>query len=569
MRLLALGGMLASTAAGAQVQGPAKAQAHALAAAQAPAPGGPVTVISAGPRTVAVTVYRNPARGRYEAMDLRWLQGFALVTETRTVRLPKGRAVLRFEGVAEGIVPVSAIIDGLPGGTIEKNRDARLLSPASLVDGTLGRGVTLTRTDPATGKRHSEAATIVAGAAQGVVVKTAAGIEALRCAGLPETLGFGGVPTGLSAKPVLSVATDTPSTRTVTVTMSYLTAGFDWSASYVATVAADPGGGGETLDLFAWLTLANGNPQAFVHADVKAVAGRLNRTATEGWMRAAGDLALRCYPLGTTTSDLPEIALPEAAEADDANDIVVTGMRMMGPPPPPPPAPAPAPAMMAPPPEDLGDLKLYTVPAAVTVAPRGQKQVALLAAGRVPFERRYRRSIVAGETLEGATTGIVLVMRNRREDRLGLPLPAGTTALYADRGGSGRLLLGTGTIGDRATGQVVRIAAGTSAQVSVDQQAITVGARDGRTGGGSGGGSGGDGGRARVTVRNANPFAVEVELPIGRAGQDIKGQATAGQGGKAQAVDAMAGTLAEVDGIATWRVRLGAGATASLDYRYR
>ena len=513
-----------------------------LAAAPAALPAGAreardaAVVTSPGPRTVAVTVYRNPSRGRYEAMDLRWLQGFALVTETRTVRLPKGRATLRFEGVAEGIVPVSAIVDGLPGGTVEKNRDARLLSPAALVDGTLGRQVTLTRTNRATGQRTSEPATIVAGPSPGVVLKTAAGIETLRCSGLPEGLSFAGVPAGLSAKPVLSVTTDTPSARTATVTLSYLAGGFDWSASYVATVrpGGDGGAGGDagTLDLFAWLTLANANPEAFTAARVKAVAGRLNRRATGGWMRAAGALSLRCYPLGTTTSDLRSETLEEA------EDIVVTGSRvaapmaMMAPPPPPPP----------PPPEDLGDLKLYTVPRDVTVAPRAQKQVALLAAGGVPFERRYRRAVYPGQTLTAAATGVVLVLRNVKERGLGLPLPAGTTALYAARGAGGRegsgggerLLIGTGTLGDHAVGQRVRIGAGISRQVLVAQR--TTGDK-----------------RAEVTVTNANPFAVAVELPIGRAGQAITADGDA---------------LTEVDGVRTWQVQVAPGDSATLAYRY-
>jgi len=522
-----------------------------LAAAPAALPAGAreardaAVVTSPGPRTVAVTVYRNPSRGRYEAMDLRWLQGFALVTETRTVRLPKGRATLRFEGVAEGIVPVSAIVDGLPGGTVEKNRDARLLSPAALVDGTLGRQVTLTRTNRATGQRTSEPATIVAGPSPGVVLKTAAGIETLRCSGLPEGLSFAGVPAGLSAKPVLSVTTDTPSARTATVTLSYLAGGFDWSASYVATVrpGGDGGAGGDagTLDLFAWLTLANANPEAFTAARVKAVAGRLNRRATGGWMRAAGALSLRCYPLGTTTSDLKlrrfEMARGFAPPAEEGQDIVVTGMRLMAPPPPPPPAPPPPP----PPPPPPGDLKLYTVPRDVTVAPRAQKQVALLAAGGVPFERRYRRAVYPGQTLTAAATGVVLVLRNVKERGLGLPLPAGTTALYAARGASGRegsggeqLLIGTGTLGDHAVGQRVRIGAGISRQVLVAQR--TTGDK-----------------RAELTVTNANPFAVAVELPIGRAGQAITADGDA---------------LTEVDGVRTWQVQVAPGDSATLAYRY-
>jgi hypothetical protein len=290
-----------------------------IAIGAAPLPATPGVVTSPAPAAVALTVYRAPyGQG---AMNLGYLQGFALVTETRRIAVSKGASTLRFEGVAEGIVPVSAVVEGLPGGVIEKNRDSRLLSPASLIDGTLGRIVTLTRTDRATGRRVSEQATIVAGPARGVVLKTRAGIETLRCSGLPERLSFAGVPGGLSAKPVLSVATVSPVARTVTVKLSYLASGFDWRSSYVATVAPD----GRTLDLFAWLTLANANPERFPDAQLSAVAGRVNRVWTPGLERAVAALSLSCYPLGTTTSDLPEETF------EKADDIVVTGFRMAAP----------------------------------------------------------------------------------------------------------------------------------------------------------------------------------------------------------------------------------------------
>ncbi len=164
------------------------------------------TVASPAPEGVALTVYRDPSRGRQQKMDLRWLGGFALVTETRTLHVPAGEATLRCEGVADGIIPAGAIVTGLPGGVIEKNRDARLLSPGALVDGTPGRDVTLRRTDRKTGKLIEQDATIVAGPGQGVVLKTPSRIETLRCAGVPEGLEYDGVPEGLSARPVLSMA---------------------------------------------------------------------------------------------------------------------------------------------------------------------------------------------------------------------------------------------------------------------------------------------------------------------------------------------------------------------------
>lgn len=478
-------------------------------------------VTSAAPDRVAVTVYRSPWRTRSTPMDLRYLSGFALVTEQRQVRLPKGRSVIRFEGVAEGIVPVSAIIDGLPGGTVEKNRDARLLSPASLIDGTLGRTVTLALTDPATGRRREEQATIVAGPEPGIVFRTATGIETLRCSGLPESLGFRAIPAGLSAKPVLSVTTVTPTARAVTVTVSYLASGFDWSASYVATLAAD----GRSLDLFAWLTLANANPESFAAADVQAVAGRLNRSSLNEIARQASRLRLSCYPLGTTTSDLREMA----------DEIVVTGSRVLMPQafaaaPAAPPAPPPPPP---PPPEDLGDLKLYRVPERVTVAARAQKQVALLARGTVPFDRRYRLALSPGQTLTAASTRIVLELRNNKQNGLGLALPAGTTALYADRRGE-RLLLGTGSIADYAEGQTVRIGSGVSRQVLVEQRLIEKGV-------------------ATVSVSNANRFPVTVDLPIGEAGQKI---------------DADGPKLTRIDGVSTWTVSLPPNGRAELRYRF-
>ncbi|MBT0670501.1 hypothetical protein HT136_19220 [Novosphingobium profundi] len=496
-----------------------------LAAAALPSAGTALDgriVVSAGPARVALTVYRAPyARGEIDRANPR---GFAMITETRKVRLPRGRVELRFEGVAEGIVPVSAVIEGLPGGTIEKNRDARLLSPASLVDGTLGREVTITRTDKATGRVTSEEATIVAGPQQGVVLRTASAIEALRCSGLPEKLVYGGIPTGLSSKPVLSVTTDSPSARTVTVRLSYLASGFDWRASYVATQAPD----GRSLDLFAWLTLANGNGQAFTEAEVNAVAGRLNRVATPQLQASIARLRLSCFPLGTTTSDLPSHTAPQ-------EEIIVTAQhRLRGAPPPlamaapAPPAPPPPP-----PPEDLGDLKLYRVPERVSVAPHAQKQVALLARENIPFERRYRRAVFAGQRLDGAPTAIVLALRNERAAGLGLALPQGTTALYAQQKES-RQLLGLGTLTDRAEGETFRLSAGTSTQVLATQKVVSQ--RE-----------------MLLSITNANPFPVLVEIPIGSPGQKIISQDE---------------NLPQTDGIATWSRSLAAGEEAQLRYGY-
>src|SRR5204862_493875 len=182
---------------------------------------------------VAVTVYRDPTRGPGDAFNLSWLNGYALISETRQITLEPGESEIRFEGVAGGIIPQSAIVTGLPEGLIERNRDAYLLSPATLLDRSLGRRVTLRRTSRTTGAVRETEAIIRSSANGAVVLQTADGFESLRCTGLNETLIYDSVPQGLSARPTLSVRARSSGSVTATVPLPYLASGFDWQANYI------------------------------------------------------------------------------------------------------------------------------------------------------------------------------------------------------------------------------------------------------------------------------------------------------------------------------------------------
>jgi hypothetical protein len=266
-------------------------------------------IISAKPDSVAVTIYRDPQRGQGGGMNLDYLNGFAVVTEKRTVSVPAGPSTIRFASVAEGMVAVSAVVRGLPGGIVEQNRDKKLLSPGALVDGTLGNRVTLKRTDPATGKVIEQPAVIRSGSQGALVVQTEGGIEALQCSGLPEKVIYETLPGGLFATPVLSVDTVSPRAATVEVTLTYLASGFDWNADYVVKLGAD----GKSLDLFSWLTLANGNAESFADAELLVIAGTLN---TRQPMRNLADrpqatpLYIQCWPRGSTAEGIDDIPPP-------------------------------------------------------------------------------------------------------------------------------------------------------------------------------------------------------------------------------------------------------------------
>lgn len=435
----------------------AGALAILLAAALTAFPATAQTVVtSARPDRVAVTVYRNPRRPASEGIDGGWLGGYALITETRTVTLPAGETELRFEGVAGGIVPQSAIVAGFPDGIVERNRDARLLAPDTLLTASLGRRVTIRRTSRATGATTEAEAVIRSGADGAVVLQTREGAEALRCTGLSETLVYPSLPPGLSARPTLSVRARSARPVTATVTLAYLASGFDWRANYVAQLSPD----GSSVELLAWLTLASEDETSFPAADVQAVAGNLNREEVEEQPREGGSLRLQCWPAGTT-SDIPlerlqRMGMGRGAGFDEGQEVVVTGSRIPGRG-----MLSPVAAVMATQ-ENLGDLKLYRIPEPVTLAAHSRKQVAFMTRDRVRVRFVYRDYFSASEIfrpLERAPPTRIMVTRNRTAEGLGLPLPAGGLVLFG-QGSDRPILLGEGSLDDRAAGEDVEIELG-------------------------------------------------------------------------------------------------------------
>jgi hypothetical protein len=421
-----------------------------LAVAAAPAW---ADILAEPPSDLIVTVYRAPYRTS-GSIDLNHLDGFALISETRTVHLPAGTSRLRFEGVAGGIEPASAIVTGLPGGVIEKNRDARLLSPSALIAAAVGNPVELLRTNRKTGIQERLAGSVLSDADGGVVFQTAQGIEALRCSGLPETFSF--APSDdLSAIPTLSVLVSSSRAMTRQITLSYLSRGFDWAADYTATVSDD----GKTMDLGAWVTLANSNSVGFPAAHTQVVAGKVNREdGAVDPIDAGGPILAHCWPRGSS-SDSPVIlriaqlmsidsaasAAPMAARVR-AETVVVTAQKVAQ--------------------EQLGDLKLYRVPERTTLASRQSKQVRLMDKSGVPIATVYGADLAANATAISAAAYRLLRTMNNAPNHLGLPLPAGGIAVYASRQGEGLLEHQSG-MRDTAVDEEVEINMGESADVQV------------------------------------------------------------------------------------------------------
>ena len=185
--------------------------------------------------------------------------------------------------------------------------------------------------------------------------------------------------------------------------------------------------------------------------------------------------------------------------------------------------------------EELGDLKLYRIPEPVTVAARSQKQVALMQQPRVTFRTVYRqRFFPVGQVMQ-AQASRIFVTRNRREEGLGLPLPAGRLALFDEAGGR-RTLVGQSVIRDFALNEEVEFDFGVVPGIVSVQTPVVVAKT--RT-------------DYEVVVTNDRPRPIAYELEIGVQ--------------PAQVQSAM--RLGRRNGMALWTTTIPANGRATLRYR--
>jgi hypothetical protein len=501
-------------------------------------------VISAGPESVAVTVYRDQPM---TAAQLRGegdgdTSGLAMISETREVDLPAGRSRIRFAGVADDIIPASAAVEGLPGALVERNFDYDLLDPGALIAKSVGGQAAIRRIDRRTGKVSEEPATLRSGPA-GVVVETSHGVEALGCGGELQALVFDHLPEGLADQPTLSVIADAPRAGRYQVTLSYLTVRVDWSADYVARVAAD----GRTLDLTGWLTLANRSGVSFANAETAVVAGRLARVAPDLPDIQPAEVSDECWPMGRTSDwtrapisgreemlERVPVSITAFASGLRGNaELVVTAEKrrtIAG---------------------ALGDYKLYSLAEPTTVAARQVKQIRFLHQADVKFEKLFVWRVdpfpsAAGEPAPHAAA-VVLSLENRSANGLGLALPAGMVSVRQAQGGD-EYFIGEHGVRDVPVGEPFELEMGAASDVTVTQtlaSSATIGSSSGQ--------------RSRIamayTLTNAGaaPALVEVRQDPQREGFKIVTES---------------GRHVLKNGADVWRVSVPANRSATLSYTF-
>lgn len=237
-----------------------------------------IAIVSLGVLAPAAAQDAAPAEGVSLTI---YNQGTALVQDRRTFTLAQGVSTLDFTDVASGIDPTSVSFNSItdPQGTtvLEQNYVYDLVDAFALINRFIDQRIEVITTDGTTyrGVLLSGNGGLILREDNGQVVVIAQ--EHVRDMRFPE------LPGGLITRPTLRWLLDSATGGEQQVELTYLTGGMSWTADYTLLVAA----GNTSLDLNGWVTLNNTSGASYADAQVKLIAGDVNRLPEPGMVMDA------------------------------------------------------------------------------------------------------------------------------------------------------------------------------------------------------------------------------------------------------------------------------------------
>ena len=345
-------------------------------------------------------------------------QGTALVQDRRTFTFTQGANLINFTDVASGIDPTSVTFRSItdPTGTtvLEQNYVFDLVGSGALLERYLDQTIVVIATD---GTQYT--GQLLSGRNGEIILRQSDGQVIVIAQTNVRDLRFPDLPGGLITRPTLRWLIDSTAGGEQQVQLTYLTSGINWSADYNILLATD----NSALDLNGWVTLTNYSGTAYTDAQVKLIAGDVNRIV-ENYARVEQEV-------------LMDAAAPAPAAGVDQRAF--------------------------------GEYQLYEIARPVTVGANETKQVEFVAGADVPARTffvyngsyPYYGSPIMDQYY-GANTGITTVghyleFSTDEDGGLGADLPAGRIRVYQEDVDGAALLIGENTITHTPEGEDVEI----------------------------------------------------------------------------------------------------------------
>lgn len=358
------------------------------------------------PDSVSVTIYN---------------QGTALVQDRRTFELQAGTNTLDFTDVAASIDPTSVSFKSLtdPDGTIvlEQNYVYDLVGSGALLNRYLDQTIRVTVEDGTTFTGQ-----LLSGRGGEIILRSEDGQVIVVGLDKVRDINFPSLPEGLITRPTLRWLLQSAQAGAQQVELTYLTGGINWAADYNVLLNAD----NSALDLNGWITLNNTSGASYRDAQVKLVAGDVNRIVDERMMAADG-IVMEA-----------QMAMPTAAPQVEQREFF--------------------------------EYQLYEINRPVTIADNETKQVEFVSGTNVPAQTFFVYDgspefyAYYGPVTDQyyGQTGITdvqnwLEFTTGEEEGLGADLPAGRIRVYQEDVDGAALLIGENTIDHTPEGEDVQI----------------------------------------------------------------------------------------------------------------
>ena len=345
-------------------------------------------------------------------------QGTALVRDRRVFSFTEGLNTINFTDVASSIDATSVSFVSLtdPNTTVlEQNYVYDLVDTYALIRRFVDQVITVTAEDGTvyTGKLLSGSDNIILQMDNGQVV-------VLNTYTLRD-IQFPALPDGLITRPTLRWLVSSPITGDQEIELTYLTGGISWTADYNVLLTTDK----SALDLNGWVTLSNSSGTSYRDAQLKLIAGDVNRLPTYDEFMYMEDMAMEARAVP---------AEPQVAQ------------------------------------REFFEYKLYEINRPVTVGNNETKQVEFVTATSVPATTYYVYD--ASDAFYGYYSPIVdtyygftgitdvqnyLEFTTSEEEGVGADLPAGRIRVYQEDVDGAALLIGENSIDHTPKGEKVNI----------------------------------------------------------------------------------------------------------------
>ncbi len=361
-------------------------------------------VLDAGP---ALTVYNG---------------GYAVVRDTLPVQVRQGVTSVAYSGATAQVEPDSVILRDITGkaafSILEQSYRNDAVSQAMLLSFFEGKELDFLRHNANRPDEVVRGKVIRSGHVPGGgSVQPIIEVDGRLRFSLPGEPMFPSLGDGSILRPTLTWRIQSPVDAKFDAEVAYLSNGFQWEASY-NLVAPEKG---DTVDVVGWVTINNQSGTTFNEAQVKLMAGDVNR-ATNMFATIAGG------------------GMPMAAAA--MADRVVTE-------------------------KSFDEFHLYTLANPVTLRDRETKQVEFVRATGVKAERVYvyegRCQEFYGETPPDANkVQVYRELMNTEANGLGMPLPKGKFRFYAQDDDRRLEFVGENRIDHTPQGERLRVLTGNS-----------------------------------------------------------------------------------------------------------